>query len=393
MGKSRSQAQSAGITQVLDEILARGEIGIDVAAYLGNRLVLEARAGVMDEASGHEVDEQTLFPVFSVTKAVALVALHLQAERGAIEYDARVADYWPEFGNRGKERVTVQHVLWHRAGVPAMPLDVTPERLQDWDWMVERLAAMEPAFEPGTQNAYLSYTFGWLVGELVRRTDPMGRSFSRFVQEEICAPLRLDALWIGLPPEHEGRVATLTYPELPAAPVEGLRARATPSQIFFTPELYNRADIHQACIPASNGIANARSVARLFAMLANRGELDGVRLLSEERVLSFLEPRPDFLGMDAVYGKVQPIGAGGFHLHAQGVISRELEDRRILCHIGAGSSLGWADLDSGLAFAICHNRMAPYTPESPYPGLGEAVIAAASERVLARGGAAALASP
>ena len=110
--------------------------------------------------------------------------------------------------------------LTHRLGVPVMPLGVTPELMCDWDWMVQRIADMHPLFEPGTKAAYISYTFGWVIGEVVRRTDPRSRQFGTFIQEEICQPLDLDSLWVGIPNAVEARVATLTNmpPIPPGAP-------------------------------------------------------------------------------------------------------------------------------------------------------------------------------
>ena len=195
----------------------RGEIGVQVAAYLDGELVVDVWGGLADETTGKEVDGDTLFPVFSVTKAVTAVALHIQAEHGLVDYATPIAHYWPEFGAHGKEKGTVYDALTHRLGVPIMPLAVTPELMCDWDWMVQRIADMHPLFEPGTKAAYMSYTWGWVVGEVIRRTDPKGRPFGTFVQEELCQPIGIDSLWIGIPDEVEDRVAKLTnMPPLPA---------------------------------------------------------------------------------------------------------------------------------------------------------------------------------
>src|SRR6266705_3511660 len=169
---------------------------------------------------GLQVDADTLFPVFSVTKAVTAVALHIQAERGLVDYATPIAHYWPEFGAYGKDKATVYDALTHRLGVPIMPLGVTPELMCDWDWMVQRIADMRPLFEPGTKAAYMSYTFGWVIGEVVRRTDQRSRPFGTFIQAEICQPLGLDRLWVGIPDAVAPRVATLANmpPIPPGAP-------------------------------------------------------------------------------------------------------------------------------------------------------------------------------
>src|ERR1700751_1674381 len=191
-------------------ISKRGEIGLQVVAYVDGKQVVDVWGGLADITTGRQVDADTLFPVFSVTKAVTAVALHIQAERGLVDYAMPIAHYWPEFGAHGKDKATVYDALTHRLGVPIMPLGVTPELMCDWDWMVQRIADMNPLFEPGPKAAYMSYTFGWVIGEVVRRTDPRSRQFGTFIQEEISQPLDLDSLWVGIPDAVEARVATLT---------------------------------------------------------------------------------------------------------------------------------------------------------------------------------------
>lgn len=378
------------VAEAMELALQRGEIGVQVAAYAGDELVVDAWAGRVGEGPGAGlVGSSTVFPIFSVTKAVTATAVHVQAERGLLEYDAPVATYWPEYGVKGKEAITVRQLLMHRAGVPQMPADITVDRLADWDWIVERLAAVEPCCVPGSQNTYLSYSFGWLLGEVVRRTDPLGRSFVRFVQEEICAPLGVESFWMGIPPEVEPRVAVLSRPEGKLMPELGSgEFEAAPPQVQFTPDIYNRAEVQRAVIPAAGGIADARSVARLFALLANRGELGGVRLLSEERVLACLEPRPDTYGYDRTQARPgAAIGVGGYYLHVDSMrlISPGPADRRVLCHPGSGGSIGWADVDARVSIAICHNRQFNEPPEPPLIPLGDALYdAAASPAVVDR---------
>jgi CubicO group peptidase (beta-lactamase class C family) len=346
---------SAIVGKALAQSLAASEIGVQICAYRHGQPVVDAWTGTMGDDANTPVSGETLFPIFSVSKAVTATALHIQAERGLVAYDEPIATYWPEYGTRGKERITVRHVLTHRAGVPQMPDDITPERMCDWDWMIDRLAEVEPVYEPGSHNTYLSMVFGWLLGEVVRRTDPDHRPFARFVAEEICEPLKMPSFFFGISAGDEARVATLSFPQQPPPPPEGsLVRRAVPPQVVLAPAAFNRPDVHAAAIPAVGGIANARSLVRLFAMLAGRGELDGVRLLSEERVLSFLEPRSDISEHDETYGRPMPVGVGGYWLAAPGGQA----EGRIISHTGAGGTLGWADVDTGLAVAFCHNRMA-----------------------------------
>jgi CubicO group peptidase (beta-lactamase class C family) len=348
-------AAAASIERAL-ELVLDSEVGVQICAYRNGELLVDGWAGTADaDGDGDRtVDSRTLFPIFSLSKAITATAVHLQAERGLVQYDAPIASYWPAYGSHGKQDITIRQVLTHRAGVPQMPADVTPERLCDWQWMTQRLAAVEPLFAPGTTNAYMSMTFGWLLGEVVRRTDPRGRPFADFVAEEICAPLRMDSFFFGVPAAQAARVATLTFPDQPPTPPEGsLVRRAVPPQVGLNPTIFNRRDVRAACIPAVGAVSDARSLARFFAMIANRGELDGARLLSEERVLSFLHPRPQAGEPDATYGRPMPVGNGGFWLAAPG----GQRDGRVLSHTAAGGTLGWADVDTGLAVAFCHNRM------------------------------------
>ena len=357
----------------------QGEIGVQVAAYLDNELAVDVWGGLADETTGRVVDADTVFPVFSVIKAVTAIALHIQAERGLVDYYEPIAHYWPEFGAHGKDKGTVYDVLTHRLGVPMMPIGVTPELTCDWDWMVTRIADMRPLFEPGTKSAYMAYTFGWVVGEVVRRTDTKERPFGTFIQEEICQPLGIDSLWMGIPDEVGPRVAKLTnmpplQPGAPGLAPDSIRPLAIPPQVGTTQEIFGRAEVRRACIPGAQGIMNARSEARFWAMLANGGQLDGVRLLSEERVRLFSVRRPP-CDYDAYYG-VPHIGSiGGFHLAGSHGMAPAGRGPRLFGHTGAGASLGWSDPDARLAVAITHNRMfAPDPPEqNPFVPIGNAV--------------------
>ncbi|MEJ0045258.1 MAG: serine hydrolase domain-containing protein [Rhodospirillales bacterium] len=156
---------------MLDRLVAEGrEIGVQVAAWQGQSQIVDAWAGTTEKDGGAKVDGDTLFNVFSVSKAVTAVAVHVQAERGLIEYDAPVATYWPEFGAAGKADVTVRQVLSHVSGVLRMPPDVTPELMTNWEWVTRRIAEMAPSYPAGSRSSYQAMTFGWILGEVVRRT-------------------------------------------------------------------------------------------------------------------------------------------------------------------------------------------------------------------------------
>lgn len=355
LGLRHADAQAA-VQDALDAAVASGrEIGLQVCAYLDGRCVIDVWAGLADPESGRAVDGDTLFNVFSVSKAVTATALHVQAERGLVDYDAPIAAYWPEFAAHGKGVATVRLALTHRIGVPQMPAGVTPEMMCDWSAMASAIADLPPLFPVGEKTAYQSMTFGWIVGEIVRRTDPKRRPFGRFVQDEIAAPLGLSDLWLGIPDEVEPRIAKLTDANAgdPPPPETSLFAASMPHAVALVPRVFERPDVRRACIPGVGGIFNARSQARFFAMLAQGGELDGVRLLSPDRVAGFSTPRAASDEPDPVmFGVPLPISVGGYWLGGP-----KVKNPRAIWHPGAGGSIGWADPDAGLAVAICHNRM------------------------------------
>ncbi|MEI4509420.1 serine hydrolase domain-containing protein [Sphingopyxis sp. CCNWLW253] len=348
------------VQDVLDELVAQGrEIGVQVCAWLGEHQIVDCWAGVADPATGRAVDGDTLFNVFSVSKAVTATALHIQAERGLVDYDAPLADYWPEFAQAGKADVTIRHVLGHVSGVLRMPADVTPELMTNWDWMCSRIAEMPGEYPAGSCSSYQSMTFGWLLGEVVRRTDPKRRPFGQFIREEIAEPLGATDLWMGIPGAAEPRVAVLDDVAVYVMPDGNMMRAAQPVVVDLMPDPFERPYVRRACIPAVGGIFNARSEARFWAMLANGGALGGVRLLSEERVASFAAPRPHFDDIDPVFfGMVVPIAWSGFWLGGAAAppVSAP-RNMRALCHPGMGGSIGWADPDLKLAVAFCHNRM------------------------------------
>jgi CubicO group peptidase (beta-lactamase class C family) len=368
-----SQQVAKAMQLAIDE---HGEIGLQVAAYLDGELVVDECAGVVAAGSVVSVDGDTLFNAFSVSKAITATAIHILFERGHIDYYAPIAQYWPEFGANGKHAATVYDMLTHRLGTPLMPPGVTPELMCDWDWMTTRLAESYPLFEPGTKSAYMSYTFGWIAGELVQRTDPKSRPFGQFVQQEICDPLGIDALWFGIPEGVDHRIAELKNMALPtsASPTGVVSSLAIPAAVAPTQQVFGRADVRRATLPGAGGIMNARSMARFFAALAGGGELDGVRLLSADRVRVMAVQAPP-ASFDFTNGVAHKMTIGGFHLTGGPLMAPAGSSPTAFGHPGAGASVGWADPATGLAVGITHNRMFhPVTiEENVLKGIGEAV--------------------
>ena len=370
-----SRSAEDRLRAALDTALERGERGVQFAAYVDGELALRGCVGMADDRNT-PVSDTTLFPIFSVTKGLVATAIHIQVERGLVDLDAPVADYWPEFGAHGKTGIRVRDVLVHQSGAPQMPAGTTPERLADWDWCVAGLAEVEPLFPVGT-SAYASISYGWQLGEIVRRTDPQRRSFHDFVLEEVFEPLKIDDYFLGMGGRNHERVAQLyTAGNLRPRPSE-YRELAMPSNITPGP-IWNDPTFYDAVVPGAGGIATATAVARFFSLLANGGQLDGVRLISQERIRAFSEPRPNSDAHDQVLGQVPWIGVGGYWLGGDTPPAEPIvgTNPRILCSNGSGGSIAWADPDTGLAVAICHNRMFRINPplppeEHPFTELGE----------------------
>ena len=257
-----------------------GEVGAACCVYLRGEPVVDIHAGLADAATGRPWQADTLQLVFSATKGVTATCVLQLVERGAIDLDAPVARYWPEFAANGKERIPVRWLLSHRAGLAAIEGEFTLDEALAWDPVVTALAAQAPLWEPGTKHGYHLRSYGWLLGELVRRID--GRTPGRFFADEIARPLGLE-FWIGLPEVEEPRVSTIVPPEPAPAEVQTLldrlfapdtiagRAFSGPSDLFHYDAMWNRRALHAAELPSSNGIGTARALARLYASLVGDG--------------------------------------------------------------------------------------------------------------------------
>ncbi|KAH7019645.1 beta-lactamase-domain-containing protein [Ilyonectria destructans] len=369
------------VQKALGRSLELGEIGISVTAYHRGELVVDATAGVVNSETKRPVDAKSLFPIFSVTKGITALAVHIQADRGLLATDAPVSRYWPEFAAHGKESITVEDVLSHRAGIPQMPA-TTPEQMADWDWMIARIAEQEPIFEPGKHNAYHVLVWGWLAGEIVRRTDPKQRPFDVFVREEICRPLGISDFHLGVADDDLGRVATLY-----GGDSFGMEDHygVSPPGVFPSGRVHNQREMQQAVDPGAGGIATSGSVARIFALIAEGGALDGVRLLTAERTAGLVRLRKGAHDPDKVLPIPVWFGAAGFWLGGEAGVSDPLvgDHGDIVYSPGAGGSVAWADLRDRVAVAICHNNMdtpAMADPERTFEPIVRAIRQIVAER-------------
>lgn len=360
----------ARVQALIDDLVERDvERGLQVAVYYQGELVVDAWSGLADAATGRLVDGDTLFTVMSTSKGVVATVIHLLAERGKLDYDTPIAEYWPEFAANRKAEITVRHVLAHTAGIPQVPDGIGPSEMCDWERTCEAVSGLAPVWVPGTQTGYHAFTFGWILGEVARRVD--GRPFARIVQEEICRPLGIASLYFGIPDEVEPRVAVLQDGRLPeGVPPDSLLLRAMPPSVWPLAEFGNRPDIRRACIPAAGGIATARAIARLYAVLG--GDLSGVELLPPER--QRIASTPQVEGLDVVRGTTQCIALG---LALGGIPSSTMGQRvTAFGHGGAGGSIGFADPEHHLAFGLAKTRLLTETA----PGEGAAYLVAQEVR-------------
>jgi CubicO group peptidase (beta-lactamase class C family) len=329
------------------------ECGASVAVTRDGEPVVDLWAGDAGP-DGAPWQEDTIVNVYSTTKTMAAISILMLADRGEIDLKAPVAYYWPEFAKKGKQEVTISHVMSHSAGLSGFepPLDAV-EQLYDWDDICARLAAMEPWWTPGTASGYHAVTQGYLQGEILRRVD--GRSIGRFFREEVAEPLGAD-FHIGLDPKHDARVGELIPPktglgEQSTGAPGSIAARTFAGAALTAKEPQTRA-WRAAEIPAAGGIGNARSVARIHSALACGGTVDGVKLMSEAGVERAREEQ--VRGQDLVLGAPLVFG-NGFGLNDPSFpIS---PNPRSFFWGGWGGSLAIIDLDARASIAYVMNRM------------------------------------
>jgi len=363
-----SGSVAAGFEKVRDVFAANFDAGLEVgasfAAYHRGAKVVDLWGGTADAESGRAWQENTIALVFSTTKGVTAICANKLAQEGKLDVDAPVAEYWPEFAQAGKHDIPVSYLLSHQAGLAWVDGEMTKEEAFAWAPVVDALARQVPNWEPGTKHGYHATTYGWLVGEVIRRVT--GKTVGAYLHDEIAVPLGLD-FWIGLPEAEEPRVAPLTGGLTDPALVENEEMRAlmmqflgpdtmlgralfAPGHALSEPGIWNSRAMHAAEIPSVNGIGEARSLARMYAACVS--EVDGIRLVGPEqlkRATTRLTRGPNavLLDLDIQFGLgfMVPSGliaVGGPHSFG---------------HFGAGGSVGWGDPDAGLAFGYVMNRM------------------------------------
>lgn len=328
------------------------DVGLSFAVTINGEMVVDLWGGYLDETASTPWQEHTLVNVYSTTKTMSFLCALVLADRGLLDFDRNVADYWPEFAQNGKEQVKVWHLLNHAAGLSGMDDIMSAEDMYDWDKMVSLLAAQKPWWEPGSASGYHAITQGYLIGEVVRRVT--GKTLGTYFQEEIAGPLDAD-FFIGVPASELHRISRLIPYGSGAAP-DGGNADSIPARTFRSPFAaaeHSWTDRwRQAEIPAANGHGNARSVAKLQAPLACKGSAFGVDLMSAETATSVMTPR--ISGTDLVLGVPLSFGLG-FGLVSESV---PLSPNKNACFWGGwGGSNILVDQDAQMSVAFVMNKM------------------------------------
>ncbi len=335
-----------------------GETGAAVALTLDGRSVVDLWAGWADAERTRPWQRDTIVNVYSTTKGMTAICAHWLVDQGRLDLDAPVARYWPEFAQGGKERLPVRYLLSHQAGLPAVRESLPTTAMYDWSPMTTALAAQEPWWEPGTRHGYHAVTYGWLVGEVIRRIS--GKSVGTFFRDEVARPLDAD-FHIGLAAEHDRRTASL-IPAPPPSPEQmdlftEILKSADPMMLSvmfnppIPPDAVNTREWRAAEIPAANGHTNARALARVYGTLACGGSADGVRVLSRDSIERALTMQAE--GRDAVLPLYTRFGLG-FMLSTP--TEKMGPNPRTFGHGGMGGSMAFADPDARLGFGYTMNE-------------------------------------
>jgi len=352
-GKCDSKFES--VANVLARsIQTDADLGASFSATIDGETVIDIWGGHLDEARTSSWQEDTIVNVYSTTKTMSFLCALILADRGLLDFDNNVAEYWPEFAQNGKTGVKVWHIMDHAAGLSGLDQATTPADLYDWDKITGMLAAQKPWWEPGTASGYHAITQGFLIGELVRRIT--GKSIGQFFREEIAEPIDAD-FHIGVPEEHFPRIADLIPSQGSETSLSGTGgADSIATRTFASPSVNaltsRTSEWRKAEIPAANGHGNARSVAKIQAYLACHGKVGDRRLFSEETAQSVMKER--ISGIDLVLDMQQSFGLG-FGLNNP---EAPLSPNKNTCFWGGwGGSAIIIDQDARASIAYVMNKM------------------------------------
>jgi CubicO group peptidase (beta-lactamase class C family) len=348
------------VHDVFAESFGKGaELGAGLCVYLDGRVVIDLWGGWMDEPRTQPWRRDTLANVYSTTKGITAICAHQLVEQGLLDLEAPVARYWPEFAQNGKADLPVHMLLSHRAGLPAVARPLAPSDIFDWTTMTSALAEQRPWWTPGSRHGYHALTYGWLVGELVRRVSGLG--IGAYARERLATPLGAE-FWIGLPAQLDARTAGLVQGPITTADgpnileLIGRDPNGVLARTFANPPLFalspNAREWRAAELAAANGHTNAPSLARIYAALAQGGELDGTRVLGRAAIERARATQ--CAGKDEVLPMSTRFGLGFMLPPDQEPLG---PNPRVFGHGGAGGSLGIADPEARIGFGYVMNLM------------------------------------
>lgn len=343
----------------------QGEVGACLCATIDGEVIFDLWGGMASQENPWQ--EHTITSVFSCTKAATAICAHLLVDRGELDLEKPISHYWPEFSRQGKKDITVKMALNHTAALPALRDPIKPGGFNDWEYMIERLQDETPFWKPGTGNGYHLVTFGWLVGEVVRRIS--GLTLGQYFKTEIADPLSSD-FWIGLPEVLEDRVArVIPWQPTPDTPVSDFTKSllASKQSIPFLALKNtgnwqaNSREAHAAEIGGGGGLSNARGLAQLFLPFANHGQSKTGSFISDytiERMSTVsVETKQDFtlcLPTRFALGFMKRMdNRSGTPGNQDSVLFGE----NAFGHVGMGGSIGFADPDHKLSFGYAMNKM------------------------------------
>jgi len=335
------------------------ELGASFSVVLKGRTVVDIWGGFLDTEFTKPWQEDTLVNVYSTTKGMGALAAAILADEGKLDYQARVVDYWPEFGAEDKDRVTVAQLLSHQAGLCGVSEKLVIEDLYDWNKMTRLLAAQKPHWEPGTAAGYHAVTWGYLPGEIIRRIT--GRTLGTFFHERAAGPLEAD-FFIGLPDSEMGRVSNMNGPNRARVPqkmtdpppkMPALYPIALSNPVIRPYKDASSYAWRKAEIAAANGQANARGIARIYGALANGGQIDGIRIISRKGIEIATVEEVDGSRPNLVTGRVMRF-ARGFGLNVE---ENYGPNPNAFGHSGAGGSVGFADPEANIGVGYAMNQM------------------------------------
>ncbi len=329
-----------------------GEVGASLCVIVGGKTVIDLWGGHADAEASRSWERDTIANVYSSTKGIAAAAAAMLVDRGELDAERPVVDYWPEFGQAGKSEIKVRHLLTHEAGLAGVDEELPDGAVLDWDYMIGALERQAPMWTPGEGMGYHAISYGWLVGEVIRRID--GRTCGEFVRDEIAGPLGVD-FFIGLPESEDSRTADL-LPAPGAGPIgvsaqDTLAARALGLAAPRLAGTVNSREWRAAELPAANGHGNGRSMATIYSALSQGGG----NLLSNNAI-EVCGPTEYAAREDMVLGFLVRRSLG-FILSTAGGRYEWGPNPRTFGHSGAGGSIGFADPDAEIGFGYVMNQM------------------------------------